>query len=66
MIEITGKYASAKVFTDNIEPSASGQIQAMCDQKFMEGTKIRVMPDVHAGKGCTIGTTGCYMKILGK
>ena len=57
MIEITGKYASAKVFTDNIEPSASGQIQAMCDQEYMKGSKIRVMPDVHAGKGCTIGTT---------
>jgi len=57
MIEITGKYATAKVFTDNLEASASGQIHAMCDQEFMKGTKIRIMPDVHAGKGCTIGTT---------
>ncbi len=57
MIEINGKYASAKVFTDNLESSAEGQIKAMCDQPFSAGSKIRIMPDVHAGKGCTIGTT---------
>ncbi|MBQ1374929.1 MAG: RtcB family protein [Clostridia bacterium] len=57
MIEIHGKYASAKVFTDELEPSAQGQIQAMCDQPFTKGAKIRIMPDVHAGAGCTIGTT---------
>lgn len=33
------------------------QIQRMCDYEFAEGSKIRIMPDVHAGKGCTIGTT---------
>jgi len=57
VIKITGKYAAAKVFTDNVEPSAHGQIKAMCDRHYMEGSKIRIMPDVHAGKGCTIGTT---------
>ncbi len=57
MIEIHGKYASAKVFTDELELSAQGQIQAMCDQPFTKGAKIRIMPDVHAGAGCTIGTT---------
>ena len=57
MIEIHGKYASAKVFTEELEPSAQGQIQAMCDQPFTKGAKIRIMPDVHAGAGCTIGTT---------
>lgn len=57
MIEINGKYASAKIYTDNLEPSAEGQIKAMCDQPFTAGSKIRIMPDVHAGKGCTIGTT---------
>ena len=29
----------------------------MCDYSMTEGSKIRIMPDVHAGKGCTIGTT---------
>lgn len=57
MIEINGKYASAKVFVDELEQSAEGQIKAMCDQPFTEGSKIRIMPDVHAGAGCTIGTT---------
>ena len=46
MFEIKGKYACAKVFTDVLEPSAEGQIKAMCDQPFVEGSKIRIMPDV--------------------
>ena len=57
MIEISGKYAKAKIFTDSIEPSAEGQIRVLCDRSFAEGSSIRVMPDVHAGKGSTIGTT---------
>ena len=57
MIEIQGKYNTAKVYTDALEPSAEGQIQALCDQPFAQGSRIRIMPDVHAGKGCTIGTT---------
>ena len=57
MIEVKGKYAVAKVFVDELEPSAEGQIKAMCDQPYAEGAKIRIMPDVHAGAGCTIGTT---------
>lgn len=57
MIEITGKHATAKIFTDSIETSAEGQIKALCEQGFVSGSQIRIMPDVHAGKGCTIGTT---------
>ena len=57
MIEINGVYANAIVYTDEIEASAAGQIQALCDQPFAAGAKIRIMPDVHTGKGCTIGTT---------
>ncbi len=57
MIEIKGKYNNAVCFTDNLEASAYEQIQAVCDQKAFENSKIRIMPDVHAGKGCTIGTT---------
>ena len=33
------------------------QILELCDQEFTKGTKIRIMPDTHAGAGCTIGTT---------
>ena len=57
MMEINGAFANANVYTDEIESSAIGQIQALCDQPFAAGSKIRIMPDVHTGKGCTIGTT---------
>lgn len=57
MFELSGKYNTAKVFTDIIEEEAISQIVNMCNQKAFEGSKVRIMPDVHAGKGCTIGTT---------
>lgn len=57
MIEIKGNAASAKVFTDNIEDVAFSQIRQLCDMEYTRGAKIRIMPDVHAGIGCTIGTT---------
>ena len=57
MVEIRGKYNVAKVFTDNIEETAVGQVITLCNQPFAKGQKIRIMPDVHAGAGCVIGTT---------
>ena len=54
---IKGLYNEAKVFTDVIDDGAISQIQAMCDSQIFEGLKLRIMPDVHAGAGCTIGTT---------
>ena len=57
MIELTGKYNTAKVFAQTVEESALEQIREMCSMKEFEGEKIRIMPDVHSGKGCTIGTT---------
>lgn len=57
MIEIRGAFGMAKVFTDTLEPSAAAQIQTLCDQPYAAGSRIRIMPDVHAGMGCTIGTT---------
>ncbi|MCM1226140.1 MAG: RtcB family protein [Clostridium sp.] len=57
MFEINGKYNTARVFTNELEPSASGQIEALCNQEHSKGSKIRIMPDCHAGAGCTIGTT---------
>lgn len=57
MIIIEGKYNTAKVFVDEIEEGARLQIKTMLDQPFVENSKIRVMPDVHAGAGSTIGTT---------
>ena len=57
MIEIKGKYNTALCYTGQMEEKAGGQIQAVCDRPEFAGCKIRIMPDVHAGKGCTIGTT---------
>lgn len=57
MIEIKGKYNTAKVFIDTVEDSAKEQIQTLCDQSFTENCKIRIMPDVHSGAGCVIGFT---------
>lgn len=54
---ITGACNRAEIFTDVIDDGAVAQIRAMCDFPAFEGEKIRVMPDVHAGKGCTIGMT---------
>ena len=54
---IRGKIGEAVVYASVIEEEAVEQIRRMCDYDFTAGAKIRVMPDVHAGKGCTIGTT---------
>lgn len=57
MKEVQGEYNKAIVFTDTIEEEAISQIQTLCNQEFTQGSKIRIMPDVHSGAGCTIGTT---------
>lgn len=57
MIILNGKYNTAKVFTDIVDNTAIAQIIELCDQPMSEGASIRIMPDVHAGAGCTIGTT---------
>lgn len=57
MLEIKGKVNTAVCYAKVIEDEAIEQIRRMCDYEFTEGSRIRIMPDVHAGKGCTIGTT---------
>ena len=57
MQEVKGKYNTAKVFTDSLEESGREQIERLWDQPYAADSKIRMMPDVHAGAGCTIGTT---------
>ena len=57
MIEIRGRYNTAICYCDEIEDSAREQVQDMCDQRVFSDSVIRIMPDVHAGKSCTIGTT---------
>ena len=57
MLEIKGKINTAICYASVIEEEAIEQIRRMCDYEFTAGSRIRIMPDVHAGKGCTIGTT---------
>ena len=57
MIEIQGKYNKALCYTDTLDAGAYAQILSVCNEEAFADAKIRIMPDVHAGKGCTIGTT---------
>ncbi len=57
MMNIEGKVNTAVCYATVVEDEAIEQIRRMCDYEFTQGSKIRIMPDVHAGKGCTIGTT---------
>jgi len=57
MFEIRGKVTTAICYASVVEPEAIEQVRRMCDYEFTAGSKVRIMPDVHAGKGCTIGTT---------
>lgn len=57
MIKVTGKVNEAICFAKIFEDKAKEQIETLCNQSFVSNSKIRIMPDVHAGKGCTIGTT---------
>ncbi|WP_016994676.1 RtcB family protein [Lysinibacillus boronitolerans] len=57
MIEINGRFTNARIFAQTALQTAVDQIQELTDQAFMAGTKVRIMPDYHAGKGCVIGTT---------
>ncbi len=56
-MEIESKYGIVKIFTDNIEKDAVSQIIKMANSPLGENANIRIMPDCHSGKGCTIGTT---------
>ncbi|TCI59720.1 RtcB family protein [Exiguobacterium sp. SH0S2] len=56
-MEIIGKYNQATVFNERIDDMTRAQIQTLVDQPFTEGAAIRIMPDMHAGKGSVVGTT---------
>lgn len=57
MFELEGKYGNAKVFTDVVDQESISQVITLLNQPYAEGQRIRMMPDIHAGAGCTIGTT---------
>jgi len=57
MITIEGLYNAAVCYCDALDAATENQIRSVCDQSAFQSSKIRIMPDVHLGKGCTIGTT---------
>ena len=57
MLEVKGKYNSAKIFTDVVDEASVAQVIELCNQPFTAKSRIRMMPDIHAGAGCTVGTT---------
>ena len=57
MIELKGKYGEAKVFTDTVDSESISQVIGLLNQPYSKDSRIRMMPDVHAGAGCTVGTT---------
>ena len=57
MFELHGKYNTCKVFTDNCDNETISQVTELLNQASVKNSKIRIMPDTHAGKGCVIGTT---------
>ena len=50
MLEIKGKVNTAICYASVIEEEAIEQIRRMCDYEFTTGSKVRIMPDVHAGR----------------
>lgn len=57
MLEINGKYNSAKIYTDEVDEASIKQCIDILNQSFVKDAKVRFMPDIHAGSGCVIGTT---------
>lgn len=57
MINLIGKFEEANIMTDVVDEATISQIYNLLNQEFIKGNKIRFMPDLHAGKGCVIGTT---------
>jgi RNA-splicing ligase RtcB len=57
MLELQGKFGTAKVFTNVVDNESISQVINLLNQPYIEGSKVRMMPDIHAGAGCTIGTT---------
>lgn len=56
-MELNTKYGKIKIYAKTLEDEALAQIIKMANSPLGEGAHIRIMPDAHAGKGCTVGTT---------
>ncbi|KAJ3450248.1 RNA-splicing ligase rtcb [Anaeramoeba flamelloides] len=56
-LKIVGKHCTAHVYTNELDEHTEEQIQATMDHIAFKGSKVRIMPDVHAGSGSVIGFT---------
>ena len=59
MIEIKVQHNTAFCYCAELEKAAAGQIKAVCDQPAFADSRIRIMPDVHAGMDCLLYTSRC-------
>ena len=57
MMTLNGKYGTANVYASVVDNTAISQIIELLNQPFIADSHIAIMPDVHAGAGCVIGTT---------
>lgn len=56
-MELKGKFANAIIHTSDIDENTINQVNNLINCDVSEGSTIHIMPDCHAGTGCTIGTT---------
>ena len=54
---INSKGVETKIFANTFEYDAFEQIKKLANFEPYLESKIRIMPDAHVGKGCTVGTT---------
>ncbi len=57
MFEIRGKYNTAIVYASRTDQESVAQVMAMCNTPYLADSRIRMMPDMHAAEGCTVGTS---------
>ncbi|MBQ2952486.1 MAG: RtcB family protein [Clostridia bacterium] len=57
MFTIQGKYNMAVVYAGRTDQESVAQVMAMCNTPYLAGSRIRMMPDMHAAEGCTVGTS---------
>ena len=57
MIEISGPFNKAVIFSNSVDEMAERYIKLLCASPLLKDSRIRIMPDVSACRGCVIGTT---------
>lgn len=57
MFEIVGRYNRAVVYANQVDQASYAQVLQMCNLEELRGSRIRMMPDMHASEGCTVGTS---------